>query len=185
MRSRDYKSTDSGSFKQKAVIATSLLMTSGAGIAGSGGSYTNALVFENQLNTTSIRLIVNPEQQKHESTNKVAQQLNFIKDTFNITDEELSTACRVSSRKTLSNWKESGNIPRNNNRKRVFELFLLAQDWNEQNFPNNKDAITRPALNGQSLLDILQEESLDKQKALFAGRRLLRQSLTSNSTTLL
>lgn len=185
MSSRGYASYGSGSFKKKAVIATSLLVTSGSGIAGSGGSYTSALAFESQLNTTSIDLIINPNQERYETKNKVIQQLDFIKDVFSLTDEELTRACNISSRKTLFNWKESGNISRDNNRQRVFDLFLLAQDWSEHNYPNNKDAITRGVLNGQSVLDILQEDYLDKQKALFAGRRLLRQSLTSNSTILL
>lgn len=181
----DFDKSGSRSTLKQALLASSFAV-SGVALAGSGGETSSLRSFGLQSYSTSPSIIIGKyNKYPLEDNNKVTQQLDFIKDTFSLTDEELSKACNVSSRKTLSNWKENGTIPRNNNRNRVFKLYLLAQDWNDQNFPRNKDAVTRRVLKEQSVLDILQEEELDSQKALFAGRRLLRESSKSESITLL
>lgn len=181
----DFNKLGSKNSLSKAFVLSSLAV-SGIALAGSGGSSTSSRSIELQSHSTSLSTIFNISKKDSSSNdNKVSQQIDFIKKTFNLTDEELSKVCCVASRKTLSNWKESGQIPRENNRQRVFDLFLLAKDWNNQSLPNSKNVITKNILNGQSVLDILQENSLDNQKALFAGRRLLRESLNSNSFRLI
>ena len=182
MNSKNHTTSGSGYVVKKALVATSIFMTSGVAFAGSGGSPASAISFESQKNTTSISMIINSNR---DITNDVSRQLNFIKDTFSLSDEELSKACGVASRKTLSNWKEKGEITRDSSRQRTFKLFLLSKDWQDQNFPQEKSSLTRLILDDQSISSMLQDKSLDSHKVLFAGRRLLRQSLKTNSTELL
>jgi len=182
MNSNNYTTSGSGHVVKKAFVATSILVASGTTFAGSGGSPASTISFESQKNTTSIAMIINSNK---DINNDVSRQLNFIKDTFLLSDEELSKACGVASRKTLSNWKEKGEIARDSSRQRTFKLFLLSKDWQDQNFPKDKSSLTKLILDDQSVFSMLQENSLDSQKVLFAGRRLLRQSLKTNSTELL
>lgn len=182
MNSKNHTTSGSGYVVKKALVATSILMTSGVTFAGSGGSSVSPISFENQKNITSITMIINPNKK---IDNIVSRQLDFIKDTFFLTDEELSKACGIASRKTLSNWREKNEIARDSSRQRTFKLFILSKDWRDQNFPNDKDSLTRLVLGEQSVFNMLQEKTLDSQKVLFAGRRLLRQSLKTSNAKLL
>lgn len=114
--------------------------------------------------------------------NKVDQYLvasiNFpshiekIKATFNLTDNELAKIIDV-SRKTLYNWKQKvSEAGSEGMRQRVFELYLLAQNWCDYNFPNKKSDLEIPVFQNLSIKQLLLEKKLDSKKILFAGSRL-------------
>ena len=107
----------------------------------------------------------------------VEEQIDFIKNTFSLTDEKLAKILGV-ERKTIHNWSKSNNIPREKARARFFELYVLAKDWLSLAYPTDKMLIATPLSNDLNLLDAL--ASLDKEKVLFIGRYLQRQSEDGN-----
>lgn len=174
----------------KALLATSFAMLSGFAMAGSGGvDYSrNSL---SRQNPTSLSILIESTVNKknsvsscENSNNLVITQLEFIKNTFGLYDDDFAEACHV-TRGTLTNWKSNNSIPRDKSRERVFELYTIAKDWREQNFSNKRELIATPLVGDESVLRLLQAENLNKQKILFAGRRLFRQSLKNNKTVLL
>ncbi|MDO4230432.1 MAG: hypothetical protein Q4C98_11510 [Capnocytophaga sp.] len=96
--------------------------------------------------------------------------LENIKKTFSLTNDELAKVIGV-TRKTLHNWK-TGVTSRAENRQRIFNLFMLAQNWNKAAFSQNKHELNQPIINGKSVIDLLSEEYLDSEQILFAGSRI-------------
>lgn len=102
-------------------------------------------------------------------------QLKEIKEIFNFTNEYLAEIIGI-SRKTLDNWV-NGGIKKAKDKQRVFELFMIAEDWNSNNLPTSYELISQPIVDGKSVVNLLQEDSLDKEKIIFAGRSLAHLSL--------
>ena len=96
--------------------------------------------------------------------------LENIKSAFSLTNDDLAKIIGV-TRKTLHNWK-IGKIGNSEKRQRVFELFMLATDWNKIGFSKNKLDLNQPIVHGKSVVDLLSEENLDREKILFAGSRI-------------
>lgn len=179
----DIRSGYTNSFKvPKALLATSIAMGSGFAIAGSGSNDYD-LNYLIEQNPTSLSIVIENNTSAKTKTlsnkniNGVVSQLDFIKDTFGLYDEDFAQACDV-TRGTLVNWRNNNSIPRDRSRARVFELYNLAKDWQEQSFPNDRTLVATPVIGNESVLKLLQAKQLDKQKILFAGRRLFRQPST-------
>lgn len=155
----------------------SLALTSTA--VGSGGSnFVVSTKYEdksisstNTISTTNLTTEL--RSQNIRQNTQLSQQIEFIKDVFALTDEELSNILNV-ERKTLHNWKVSQNIPRHKARQQFFELYVLAQDWKSMDFPSDKISLTRIIFDGKSVANTL--SFLNKDELLFMGRHLLRQS---------
>lgn len=157
------------------IILTTALMTGLSPSVGSGGTSAvrstplidNTLPSHLQTQTDSMESANN---QNNKSV--VEEQIDFIKNTFSLTDEKLAKILGV-ERKTIHNWGKSNNIPREKARARFFELYVLAKDWLSLAYPTDKMLIATPLSNDLNLLDAL--ASLDKEKVLFIGRYLQRQ----------
>lgn len=173
-----------------AILAAATFLLGNSAFAGSSGigHDKDTLV---RKNSTSLSIIVestvnrsNIDSLSRNHNSVFPNQLDLIKNTFGLYDEELAQLCHV-TRKTVSNWKNSTSMPRDKSRERVFELYTLAKDWKEQNFPGERELMTTSLVGGESVLELLQAEELNKQNILFAGRRLFRQSLKNTDTVLL
>ena len=105
------------------------------------------------------------------------KQIDFIKNTFSLTDEKLANILGV-ERKTVHNWGKNNNIPREKARAKFFDLYVLAKDWLSLAYPTDKMLIASPLPSDLNLLDAL--ASFDKEKVLFIGRYLQRQSEDGN-----
>ncbi len=95
-----------------------------------------------------------------------------IMETFNLTKEEQSSVFRVSSRKTLYNWIDGLTTPRKSAMNRIFELLDIARDWKSSGLKASSKDLRKPVIKGKCILELLSEDSLDKEKILFAGSRL-------------
>ena len=105
-----------------------------------------------------------------EVTETLPNHLENIKSAFSLTNDDLAKIIGV-ARKTLHNWK-TGKIGNSEKRQRVFELFILATDWNKIGFSKNKHDLNQPIVHGKSVVDLLSEENLNREKILFAGSRI-------------
>ncbi len=104
-------------------------------------------------------------------------QLQSIKDAFALTDELLAEVVGV-SRKTLHNWEKQG-IKKEKDRQRIFELSVIAEDWRYNQLPTQSEKLKEKVLGNDSILTLLKSTHLDREKILFAGRRLAHQSLAA------
>ena len=158
------------------IILTTALMIGLPSSVGSGGSSalraTSLISSKQRAPTDSIDAA-----DSHSNKSVVEEQIDFIKNTFSLTDEKLAKILGV-ERKTIHNWGKSNNIPREKARARFFELYVLAKDWLSLAYPTDKMLIATPLSNDLNLLDAL--ASLDKEKVLFIGRYLQRQSEDGN-----
>lgn len=137
---------------------------------GSGGS---PYVLSSTTNTATSTVT----QSHTESDHQLSQQLHFIKKIFHLNDESLANILNV-ERKTIHNWKHQQSMPRGKSRQRLFDLFLLAKNWQEQGFPSDELSLSTPLLGSKSILDTL--PSLNQEQLLFLGRYLLRQQSSIN-----
>lgn len=107
-------------------------------------------------------------------------QLLVIKEFFALSDEELSNIVGV-SRKTLYNWEKQG-VNKEKDRNRISKLSVIAEDWYYNRLPTNKEKLSKAVLGSTSVMQMLMSEELDREKIVFAGRRLAHQSLTPNAS---
>lgn len=106
---------------------------------------------------------------------KRSNQLQRIKEIFGFTDATLAEIIGV-SRKTLHNWEQQG-IKKEKDRQRIFELAVIAKDWEYNQLPIAIETLSQTVLHGLSALDMLKAEKLDREKIIFAGQRLAHQAL--------
>jgi hypothetical protein len=104
--------------------------------------------------------------------NNFTKTVNIISSAFGLTKKELASACELKSRKTLYNWIDGKSQPRKKAVKRIFDLFLIAQEWKQSGFSNDAKLLHQPIIDGKSVLDFLTNENLNKELILFAGSRL-------------
>lgn len=149
---------------------------------GSGGSaFTQSTEWSHHGNSSSLSS--NPLQTQPLSSNqtkddKIAKQIEFIKDVFKLSNEKLADILGI-ERKTLHNWEKSNAIPRENSRQKFFSLFTLAKDWLFWGYPTDSLSLHKPVLGSESVLTAL--SSLDKDRIFFIGRYLLRQENDENN----
>ena len=75
-------------------------------------------------------------------------------------------------RKTIHNWKVSGEVPRDASRQRVFELFMVAKSWKAEGFEIDRILLKKKIINKLSIYDLLVADKIDARKILFAGNSL-------------
>lgn len=112
----------------------------------------------------------------NKQTTILEQNLDFIKSTFSLTEEELAKSIGV-TRKTLLNWKKYESEPNKEKTQKMFELYLLAKNWKSAQFPTDNIKLNSPVLDGKTVKDLLQDSNSDSEKILFAGNRLMHQSI--------
>jgi len=130
---------------------------------GSGGSVS----YLNPISQTGSKTEV--QVTKQETLENVVKE---IMSTFDLTKSEQSSVFQVSSRKTLYNWIEGETKPRMSAMNRIFELLVIARDWKSTGLKANKENLRQPVIKNKSVLDLLSEDTLDREKILFAGSRL-------------
>ncbi|WP_201587424.1 hypothetical protein [Psychrobacter jeotgali] len=152
-----------------AIIGASFLITTPTYASKKSTSYDNTRYIidkMSQASGSSINVKYNTRQ----------SQLSTIKKYFDLSDEKLANLVGV-SRKTLYNWEKQG-ISKQKDRQRVFELSVIAEDWNYNKLPTDKEKLFTPVLGSTSVMQMLTNKELDREKIIFAGRRLAHQSLT-------
>jgi len=122
------------------------------------GSSTN-LTFELKNNTAE------------KPVNRIFEIIEVVRDTFGLPMEAMAGVCRVESKKTLYNWRD-GVKPHKRTMHRLFDLNLIASAWRSAALPANETLTRMPVLQGESVLELLCKDELDKEKILFAGSRL-------------
>lgn len=156
-----------------AVIGASLLITTPSYASKKSTSYDNSRYIVDKMSRasgSSINVKYNTRQ----------SQLAMIKECFALSDEELANVMGV-SRKTLYNWEKQG-ISKEKDRQRVFELSVIAEDWEYNKLSTSKEDLFTPILGSISVMQMLTDKDLDREKIIFAGRRLAHQSLTPNTS---
>jgi len=152
-----------------AILGASILATTPSYASKKSTSYDSSRYMVDQMSQasgSSINVKYNTRQ----------SQLSIIKNNLALNDEELASIIGV-SRKTIYNWEKQG-INKDKDRQRIFELSAIAEDWNYNQFPTNKRKLSQPVLGSTSVMQMLMDERLDKEKIIFAGRRLAHQLLT-------
>jgi hypothetical protein len=96
--------------------------------------------------------------------------LNQLTQTFNLTQEDLSNICG-SARKSINNWL-NGDLPNKTKNKRLLELYLIKKEWVGSGFSSSRNLLDLKVLGEMSVLELLSQDDLDKEKVLFAGSRL-------------
>lgn len=152
---------------QNKVVASLAAMASFA-IVGSGGYGFNYDYFsKNTQHTDTPNFIAKsmPE------ISQVEHQLDFIKTTFDLKNQELAEIFKV-ERKTVHNWKAAGEIPRDASRQRVFEIFMVAKSWKAEGFEIDRILLKRNILNELSIYSLLVSDTVDIRKILFFANSL-------------
>ena len=94
-----------------------------------------------------------------------------IKKVFHLTNDELAKTLGV-TRKTLHNWATKGEISSPTDKQRLFDLNLLAKNWQDLGLKQDKHSFGIKIMDGKSIKDLLSEKELNTDKVLFAGSRL-------------
>ena len=110
------------------------------------------------------------------NVNALEIKIETIKSVFAMTEAEIAETIGV-SRKTLFNWKQRESAPNKKKAQNIFELFLLAKNWNQAGFTKKPFDLQLPIVDGLSVKDLLKEAKLDSEKILFAGNRLSHKNL--------
>ena len=93
-----------------------------------------------------------------------------IQSTFGLNKSELAGVCN-STRMTVDSWL-NGTTPNKTKRQRLLDLIDIADAWIIGNYRINDDLLKVQQFRGQSLLDMLSSERLDRDKVLFFGTSL-------------
>lgn len=156
-----------------AILGASIFATNPSYASQKSTSYDSSLYMVDQMSQASgsnINVKYNTRQ----------SQLSIIKNHFDLNDEELASIVGV-SRKTIYNWEKQG-INKDKDRQRIFELGVIAEDWHYNRFPTTKEKLSKAVVGSTSVMQMLMSEELDREKIIFAGRRLAHQSLTLNTS---
>jgi DNA-binding transcriptional regulator YiaG len=97
-----------------------------------------------------------------------ASKLEFIKDTFDLTNEQLAKVVG-STRKTVHNWSTGLNKPNRNKAKRVLELNGIAKLWINRGFTADRDSLLVQGQTGETLMELLSNDNLDTELVMFHG----------------
>ena len=173
MRQSSYGSSSFNRNVTTAIISASILATSSTYASKNLTSYDNSRYILDKVSRVSgsnINVKYNTRQ----------SQLSIIKEYFDLNDEELAAVVRV-SRKTLYNWEKQG-VSKEKDRQRIFELSIIAEDWEYNKLSTDKEKLSKAILGSTSVMQMLMSENLDKEKIIFAGRRLAHQSLTPSTS---
>ncbi len=130
---------------------------------GSGGGVASFLT----MSPSGAKTQISPEPK-----NKLALAIEEISSAFALTKEALAQVCLVETRKTLYNWINGETTPRKPAMNRIFDLLITARAWTQAGLTINQAELEQPVLENQSVLDLLRQPEIDKERILFAGSRL-------------
>lgn len=151
--------------------------------SGSFGINRDSLAQQDQHSNTHIFLSIPVETKKDSKVFEVTKQLELIKKSFELTDEELAKVVKK-TRRTIHTWKNTGVIPKDSSSERVYKLFLLSNNWIDEGFVINSRQLNKKIINRSSIFDMLTSETIDSQQILFAGNSLSVLSKNDDNTEL-
>ena len=138
---------------------------------GSGGTSTGMVAWlSNYRRATGASIQV-----QREPENRLGMAVSDICSAFGLTKEELATLCDT-TRKTLYNWIDGKVKPRKKSINRVFDLLVVAREWQHAGFSGASTSLHQAVLGEKSVFDLLQQPEIDKDRILFAGSRLTMMS---------
>ncbi|MFP4733218.1 hypothetical protein [Pasteurella multocida] len=156
-------------------IATSLFIASMLTPLGSGGnlyvSSTNSFSKDGNNIWYLVDAVKNAVNKAPNVVSQISNQINIIKKAFSLTEDEVAKTLQI-TRKTLYHWKSNNMIPKDAEQHKFFTLYMLAKEWLDLGYPNDRAKIIQK-INGETILSSLSQ--LDKDKTLFFGRYLLRE----------
>lgn len=166
-------------------VSTALNIRSMSGYMGSG--YVQQAIYEpNYQATGSIKpssdwLLQQAKSGQNftiinQQVSSIGEKLELIKSVFFLSEEDLARIVGV-GRKTLFNWKQQVSEPSKDKTQRVFDLYILAKNWQNSQYLANSFDMSTPILLGKSIKEMLSEKNLDSEKILFAGNRLAHQNI--------
>jgi len=132
---------------------------------GSGGDTIGWYRYD--IGGTASAIIV-PEQKSSKSVDNVIRD---IRSTFDLSMSDFAKIMRT-TRKTAYNWIAANKVAKQITVDRLFSLSILTKNWNEAGFPNAKNDLRRPTLDGRSVYDLLSDKKLNHELIMFVGRRL-------------
>jgi len=141
---------------------------------GSGGTCSYAL----RPGASAARIVDRQSVLSHLPEPPLLKVLNQIEKTFGLNRAELARVCGT-TRKSVYAWADGNATPHARNLQRLFELQLLARDWREAGFPNERARVHEPILDDRSVFDLLCDKALDPAQVRFAGSRLTLAHMTS------
>ena len=134
---------------------------------GSGATCLYAL----RPGASAARIVDKPPAPPYVPAPPLLKALTQIEEAFGLNRVELANVCGT-TRKSLYAWANGDVSPHKRNLQRLFELQLLARDWREAGFPNERAPVHEPVLGGRSVFDLLCDKALDSAQVRFAGSRL-------------
>lgn len=102
---------------------------------------------------------------------RVSKDLLQISNAFGLNKSDLAKIVKV-TRPTVYSWMQGKKIPRKAQLNRIYKLYLLAEDWQQNEFPVNKELLERSIITSQSVIDLLCADSLDNKAIIAAGAKL-------------
>ena len=97
-----------------------------------------------------------------------SEKLNLIKFTFSLTNEDLAKVLR-SGRKTVHNWMSGDDQPNKSKATRILELDNIANLWAQSGFSTGSSINLVTGRSGYSLMELLSQPNLDRDKVIFHG----------------
>jgi hypothetical protein len=134
---------------------------------------------KSKLSTHVSGLISEPYKVNSKHQLLIQNVIENVCDVFALSKGSLAELCDV-TRKTVYNWIDKPDTLRSHSARRLFELNVAAIDWKQSGFKLDKVQLKAPVLGRESILSILNESPLNKERLLFAGSRLNILSLTSD-----
>ena len=107
--------------------------------------------------------------QKHQVSIKGV--IDNICSALSLGKDVLASLCDV-TRQTVYNWVEKPDSLKPSTAERLFQLNVAATEWKQAGYTVKRSQLNIPLVSGSSLIDILQEKPLDREKLMFAGSRM-------------
>ncbi len=130
----------------------------------SSSNSSGSTVLIHNTSKTNIELTTDKEQYE----NGISYRLDFIKQVFSLSDEEMALALDK-VRKTIHNWRQHGAVKAEGDRLKLFNLYILAKNWENHGYTQSKVHLETPVLSGQSIKQLILANDFDENKVLFAG----------------
>ncbi len=171
-------STGSG-FRHKAWVAMCggpILLFVGTGTGGSLDLNPSRQSLTQDSTASATEMTDSPALDAVPAAQALAERISEIKAAFGLTISQLAQVLRV-QRQTIYDWIDEDHPPQvqGQNRERLAAIQRLAIQWNALcQWPAGK-GVTRYAVDGQTLLDLLSAETLDEVRIITVMRGLSEQ----------
>jgi hypothetical protein len=94
--------------------------------------------------------------------------INTLQNVFHLNVNEVESVCRIQNRDTLVN---TGKMSARTS-SRLFDFWILLLDWQHAGLEISRCELHKPVISGLSIIDLLNQDNINKETILFAGSRL-------------